>query len=101
MCEFEDMDLRSPAGRQLAGDNDEVVEVLRFHGKRVLATAHIVSELGFVELLAIWREFRLWSDTVRPLLPEEEQQFATGANGRQVFVIEDTQAYTLMYPEDY
>jgi hypothetical protein len=66
-----------------------------------LATAHIAHELGFVELLAIWREFRLWNDTVRPLLPIEEQQFATGANGRQVFVIENAHAYTLMYPEDY
>jgi hypothetical protein len=101
MCEFEDMDLSSPAGRQPAGDDDEVVEVLRFHGKRVLATAHLAEAICLDEILAIWREFRLWNDTVRPLLPGEEQQFATGANGRQVFVIEDAHAYTLMYPEDY
>jgi hypothetical protein len=101
MCEFEDMDLCSPYGRNQAIADAGVIEVLRFQGKPVFATAHLVRDIGLTELLAIWKEFRLWSDSVRPLLPEEEQQFATGANGRQVWVIEDTQAFTLLYPEDY
>jgi hypothetical protein len=38
---------------------------------------------------------------VKPALPEEEQMFSTGANGKKVWVIEDGESFTIMYPEDY
>jgi hypothetical protein len=101
MCEFEDMDLSSPAGRHQPGNDSGFVEVLRSQGKAVVATSHIVSDLGLGELLAIWREFRYWERDVKPTLPIDEQQFATSANGKRVWVIEDTQSYTILYPEDY
>jgi hypothetical protein len=35
------------------------------------------------------------------LLPEEEQMFVTEIDGKNVWVIEDQQAITILYPEDY
>ena len=101
MCDFEDMDIISRYSRQQAVADGILVEVLRFNGKPVMATTHLAQEIGLDEVRAIWKEFRLWSDTVKPTLPEEEQMFATGANGRKVWVIEDSEAFTIMYPEDY
>jgi hypothetical protein len=101
MCDFEDMDIISRYTRQQAVADGILVEVLRFNGKPVVATTHIAQELGLDELLAIWREYRYWEKAVKPILPEEEQMFATGANGKRVWVIEDGEAFTLMYPEDY
>jgi len=34
-------------------------------------------------------------------LPEEEQMFVTKVNDESIWVIEDGQAFTLLYPEDY
>jgi hypothetical protein len=101
MCDFEDMDIISRYSRQQAVDDGILVEVLRFHGKPVMATTHIADEIGLTEVLAIWREFRYWDEAVKPALREEEQQFSTGANGKRVWVIEDGESYTIMYPEDY
>jgi hypothetical protein len=101
MCDFEDMDIISRYSRQQAVDDGILVEVCRFNGKRVMATTHLAQEIGLDEVRAIWKEFRLWSDTVKPTLPEAEQMFATGASGKRVWVIEDSEAYTIMYPEDY
>jgi hypothetical protein len=53
------------------------------------------------EVRAIWKEFRYWDEAVKPALKEEDQLFYTGANGKRVWVIEDAEAYTIMYPEDY
>jgi hypothetical protein len=36
-----------------------------------------------------------------PTLPEEDRMFVTSINGKKVWVIEDGQAFTMMYPEDY
>ena len=38
---------------------------------------------------------------VKELLPEEDQMFVTEIEGKNVWVIEDGQAITMMYPEDY
>jgi hypothetical protein len=101
MCDFEDMDILSRYSRQQAVADGILVEVLRCNGKPVLATAHLTQEIGLDEVRAIWREFRYWERAVKPALREEEQMFSTGANGKRVWVIEDTEAYTIMYPEDY
>jgi hypothetical protein len=66
-----------------------------------MATTHIYNEIGHVELLAIWKEFRYWDLLVKHVLPEEEQMFSTGANGKKVWVIEDSEIFAIMYPEDY
>jgi hypothetical protein len=101
MCDFEDMDIVARYTRQQAVADGLLVEILRFNGKPVMATSHIAEELGFAELRAIWNEFRFWDAAVKPMLPAEEQVFSTGANGKRVWVIEDGEGFTIMYPEDY
>jgi hypothetical protein len=101
MCDFEDMDIISRYTRQQAVADGILVEVLRFNGKPVMATTHLAEEIGLDEVRAIWKEFRYWDEAVKPVLSEDEQTFATGANGKRVWVIEDTEAFTIMYPEDY
>ena len=101
MCDFEDMDLISRYPRQQAVADGILVEVLRFNGKPVMATTHIAEEIGLDEVRAIWKEYRYWDTAVKPALPAEDQLFYTGANGKRVWVIEDTEAFTIMYPEDY
>jgi hypothetical protein len=52
-------------------------------------------------LMEIWNECVDWKKKVEPTLKEEDRLFSTKMNGRRVWVIEDAQALTLMYPEDY
>jgi len=70
-------------------------------GKPIVATAHLFNELNVASLFEIWNEFVDWKKRVEPTLPEEERLFVTSMNDAKVWVIEDIQAITLMYPEDY
>ncbi|HYT45836.1 MAG TPA: hypothetical protein VEP90_26150 [Methylomirabilota bacterium] len=70
-------------------------------GKPIVATTHLSSEISLAGLQEIWNEFVDWQHTVMPTLPEEEQMFVTQMNGDKIWVIEDGQAFTLMYPDDY
>jgi hypothetical protein len=70
-------------------------------GKPIVATAHLFSEVSQSGLLEIWNEYVPWRRNVEPTLPEEDRLFKTGMNGKTVWVIEDGQAFTLMYTEDY
>ena len=101
MCDFEEVDILSRYSRQQAVADGILVEVLRFNGKPVMATTHLAEEIGLDEVRAIWKEFRYWDVAVKPALKEEDQLFYTGANGKRVWVIENSEAFTIMYPEDY
>ena len=70
-------------------------------GKPIVATLHLFSKVSLAGLREIWNEFVEWRKTVKPTLPEEEQLFATSMNSEKVWVLEDEQAYTLLYPDDY
>lgn len=70
-------------------------------GKPILATSHLFSKVSLAGLREIWNEYALWKKNVKDSLPEEERMFATSINGEKVWVIEDAQAYTLLYPDDY
>jgi len=70
-------------------------------GKPIVATAHLYNEVSLAGLMEIWNEYVHWRKNVMPTLPEEEQMFVTEMNGNKVWVIEDGDAFTLMYPEDY
>jgi len=71
------------------------------HGKPIVATTHLFGEVSLAALLEIWNEYVAWRKNVMPTLPEEEQMFTTTMNGKKIWLIEDTQAFTMMYPEDY
>jgi hypothetical protein len=70
-------------------------------GKPIVATAHLFNEVSLAGLLEIWNEFVQWKHKVEPTLPEEERLFKTSMNAKTVWVLEDSAAFTLMYPEDY
>jgi hypothetical protein len=70
-------------------------------GKPIVVTSHLFEEVTLSGLLEIWNEFVEWRRNVMPTLTEEEQLFHTGMNGETVWVIEDGQAFTLLYPDDY
>ena len=70
-------------------------------GKPIVATAHLFDAVSQAGLLEIWNEYFTWRRNVEPTLPEEDRLFHTRMNGKTVWVMEDGQAFTLMYPEDY
>ncbi len=70
-------------------------------GKPIVATSHLFGEVSLAGLREIWNEYVAWKQNVMPTLPEEEQLFVNTMNSEKVWVIEDAQAYTLLYPDDY
>lgn len=92
---------------QQAIDDGVLVEVFKNRweqltgGKPLVATSHIYGEISSAGLLEIWNEYVHWKKNIMPTLPEEEQMFVTSMNDKKVWVIEDGQAFTILYPEDY
>src|SRR5437588_2233861 len=70
-------------------------------GKPIVATAKLFQDVSPSGLLEIWNEFVEWRTNVLPCLPEEDQLFHTRMNEKTVWVIEDAQAFTLLYPDEY
>ncbi len=74
-------------------------------GKPIVATSHLFNEVSEAApeaaLIDIWNEYVDWRKNVMPTLPEKEQMFVTEMDGEKIWVIEDGQAYTLLYPDDY
>jgi hypothetical protein len=71
------------------------------HGKPVLATAGIMEDFGTVELLGIWREFKIWQKDIEPTLPEEERLFSTTKHNQKIWVVDNGSCATILYPEEY
>ena len=69
--------------------------------KPIVATAHLFHNISVAGLMEIWNEFVDWNKNVKDTLPEEEQLFTTSMNSEKIWVNEDGQAYTLLYPDDY
>lgn len=92
---------------QQAIDDGVLVEIFKNRwqqlsgGKPIVATSHLFSEVSLAAMLEVWNEFVVWRKNIMPTLPEEEQMFVTSMNNERVWVIEDGQAYTLLYPDDY
>ena len=70
-------------------------------GKPIVATSHITQELSMAAIQEIWNDYCVWRSYVMPTLPEEEQLFLTRMNDQKVWVLEDGQAFTILFPEDY
>jgi hypothetical protein len=101
MCDFENVEIISKYTSSQAIDDGLIIEVLRWNGYPVMATTHVYEDLGVEELIKIWRKFLYWKDKEEQLVPEEDRLFYTPVNGKKVWVIEDTDSFTIMYPEDY
>ena len=104
---FDEMPIISRYTLQQAIDDGALVEIFKKRwkslsgGKPIVATAHLFNEVSLAALMEIWNEFVEWRKNVMPTLPEEDQLFHTIMNSKKVWVIEDGDAVTLMYPEDY
>jgi len=70
-------------------------------GKPIVATSHLFSQVSLAGLLDIWNEYVEWRTNVMPMLPEEDQMFVTTMDGEKVWLLEDGEAFTMLYPEDY
>ena len=107
MSIFDDADVISTYTLQQAIEDGVLVEIFKNRwktlsgGKPIVATAHLFTAVSLAGLLEIWNAFVQWKKAVEPTLPEEERIFKTTMNSETVWVIEDGQAFTLMYPEDY
>ena len=107
MNKFTDRDIIVSYTLDQAISDGVLVELLKHRwpklsgGKPIVATSHLFSEVSIAGLMEIWNEFVQWKKAVEPTLPEEERLFKTNMNFKTVWVIEDGEAFTLMYPEDY
>ena len=54
-------------------------------GQPIVATAHLFGEVTQAGLIEVWNEFVSWRKNVLPTLPEEDQLFYTGMNGKTVW----------------
>jgi len=70
-------------------------------GKPIVASSHLFNEISLAGLMEIWNKYVEWRTSIMPTLPEEEQLFVTEMNSCKIWLIEDAQAFTMMYPEDY
>jgi hypothetical protein len=71
------------------------------HGKPVVVTRRLYEDANQHLLFGVVNQFDRWKRFVMPTLPEEDQMFVTSIQGKNVWVIEDGSAITVMYPEDY
>ena len=107
MNKFTDMDIIVSYTLDQAISDGVLVEIFKNRwpqltgGKPIVATAHLFNEVSLAGLLEIWNEFVEWKKAVEPTLKEEDRLFKTSMNFKTVWVIEDGEAFTLMYPEDY
>ena len=71
-------------------------------GKPIVVTRRLFEEANGLHLLfGVVTQFVHWKTNVLPKLPEEERLFTDEVKGKKVWVLEDAQAITLLYPEDY
>ena len=70
-------------------------------GKPIVATAGVDEAYSTAALIEIWNQYVTWRRETMPTLPEEDRLFATTMNEKTVWVIEDGQAFTILYPQDY
>ncbi len=105
--DFDDADIISNYTLQDAIADGVMVEIFKQRwpqlsgGKPIVATAHLFNEVSLAALQEIWNEYVDWKRRIMPTLPVEERFFVTQMNRDKVWVIEDSTAITLMYPEDY
>jgi hypothetical protein len=70
-------------------------------GKPIVATSHLFGDVSLAALQEIWNEYVFWKRHTMPTLPRDERMFVTEMNGNKIWIIEDGQAHTILYPEDY
>jgi hypothetical protein len=104
---MDDMEVVSVYSLERAIADGVLVEIFKNHwnelsdGKPIVATRAIYVAFSLSALQKIWNEYALWRQDVMPTLPEEEQLFSTTMNSETVWVLEDGDAFTILFPDDY
>jgi hypothetical protein len=70
-------------------------------GKPLVVTAAVKADISDAGLMEIWNDYVRWRREVEPTLHEEDRLFSAQMNGETVWLIEDGQAFTILYPSDY
>ena len=90
-----------------AVEDGALVEVFRNRwttlsaGKPIVATSQVMERVSRAALQEIWNAYVDWKRNVEPALAEAERLFRTSMNGETLWVLEDGNAYTILYPEEY
>jgi len=85
----------------------ELVEVFKemwetiSQGKPIVVTRRLFEETNLHLLFGVVTQFAHWKTNVLPTLPEEERLFTDEVKGKKVWVMEDAQAITILYPAEY
>jgi hypothetical protein len=105
MGEFDDVEIISayPLPQAIADGVLVKLATIRFGivVKPLVATSSILADISRERSMQVWDEYVLWRTHVMPRLPEEEQMFVTKVDGNKVWVLEDGEAFTILYPSDY
>jgi hypothetical protein len=71
------------------------------NGKPIVVSRHLYDCVSLNDVHDLLNTFIDWKVNIKETLPEEDQLFVTEIEGKNVWVIEDQQAITMLYPEDY
>lgn len=100
---MDDFDVVSGYSLDEAIEDGVLVKILEYRwpelsgGKPIVATSHIFSNISLAGIMEIWNEFVKW----RQKNNNPQDMFITEMDNSKVWVIEDSVAFTILYPEDY
>jgi hypothetical protein len=105
--DLDEWEVVDTCSREQAIADGTLIEILKDRwdeisgGKPIIATSAVLADFQPDQLLSVWEGYLMWKEFELPTLPEEEQLFTTRPMGRLIWVVEDRDAYTIMYPGDY
>ncbi|HVB23834.1 MAG TPA: hypothetical protein VNG51_17995 [Ktedonobacteraceae bacterium] len=111
LCRASLVNVISTYTHQQAIEDGVLVEVFKNRwseltgGRPILATSHLFNEVSLAGLLEIWNAFVAWQEESPHTIAEDEnednQTFTTTMNDKKIWLIDDGQVFTMMYPADY
>ncbi len=66
------------------------------HGKPILATSRIFDTFSLAAIMEIWNDY-----VANKANTADREPFVTKMDSQKVWVMDDSQAYTIMFPSDY
>jgi hypothetical protein len=104
---FSDADVISIYPLQQAIADGVLVEIFKNRwsqltgGKPLVATRAVYEAFSLAALQEIWNKYVEWRKTVQPTLKPQEDLFVTKMNDLTVWVLEDGESFTILFPDDY
>ena len=101
MCDYEDWPLISKYTKEDAVKDGILSELLRWNDFPVMVTTSVRDDFRYVDLLNVWHQFLAWQDTEGRKPQKEDKIFTAVLNGKKIWVMEDIDSFTILYPSDY